>query len=64
MRKEGYEADKQISSSGNIRSEAISALLTLGIGKGVAEKSIDQIIRKHGNDISLEDLIKYVLMQA
>jgi Holliday junction DNA helicase RuvA len=64
MRKEGFESEGVVSSSSSLRSEAMSALLTLGIGKGVAEKSIDQMIRKHGEDISLEDLIKYVLMQA
>ncbi len=64
MRKEGFETDDSISTSSSIRSEALSALLTLGISKNMAEKGIDQMIRKHGSDISLEDLIKYVLMQA
>ena len=64
IRKEGYEAGKPVSIGSNVRSEALAALQTLGIGKAVAEKSVDQVLRKHGNDIPLEDLIKYVLMQA
>ena len=43
------------------RSEALSALITLGINKNAAEKSIDRIIREEGSAISLEDLIKRVL---
>jgi len=64
IRKEGFETDDSVSTTSSVRSEALSALLTLGISKNMAEKGIDQMIRKHGNDISLEDLIKYVLMQA
>lgn len=64
IRKEGFETDDSVSTTSSVRSEALSALLTLGISKNMAEKGIDQMIKKHGNDISLEDLIKYVLMQA
>ena len=64
MRKEGLEVEDSAPGTRSISSEALSALLKLGINKNVAEKSIEQTIRKHGIDISLEDLIKYVLMQA
>lgn len=64
IRKEGFEAGASATVGGSIRSEALSALTTLGISKNVAEKSIDQVLRKHNNDLSLEDLIKFVLMQA
>ncbi len=47
-----------------IKREALSALSTLGINKNVAEKSINLILKKHGSDISLEELIKFVLKQA
>lgn len=47
-----------------IRAEALAALQTLGINKLVAEKSIDQILIKHGNAMSLEELIKLVLKQT
>lgn len=64
IRKEGFEAGASATAGSSIRSEALSALTTLGISKNMAEKSIDQVLRKHNNDLSLEDLIKFVLMQA
>lgn len=47
-----------------IRSEALSALLTLGYTKAAAEKAIENVMREHGADIRLEDLIKSVLKSA
>jgi holliday junction DNA helicase RuvA len=49
--------------SGNLslRSEALLALTTLGIPKATAEKSIDNILKRTGGDISLEELIKLSL---
>lgn len=49
---------------GSVREEATAALVTLGIAKNVAEKSIDALIKEHGSDISLEELIKMVLRRA
>ena len=46
-----------------IRSEALSALQTLGIAKNMAEKAIDQII-KMDNNITLENLIRQALKSA
>jgi Holliday junction DNA helicase RuvA len=64
IRKEGFEKSTNTPGVSTIRSEALSALQTLGINKNIAEKSIDQVIKKYGNNISLEELIKFVLMQA
>lgn len=64
IQKEGLEAGIPMSTGGALRSEALSALLTLGITKNIAEKSIDRILKQHGSDISLEELIKLVLKQA
>ncbi len=47
--------------SNSLRNEALSALVTLGIPKNVAEKSIDTIIKQEGNQLSLEQLIKKAL---
>jgi Holliday junction DNA helicase RuvA len=47
-----------------VRNEALSALVTLGIAKPAAEKSIDTVLKKAGNTISLEDLIKQALKNA
>ncbi|HEY5691201.1 MAG TPA: Holliday junction branch migration protein RuvA [Cyclobacteriaceae bacterium] len=46
------------------RQEALTALMTLGIGKGAAEKSIDTVLKKSGNTISLEELVKMALKNA
>lgn len=43
------------------RSEALSALVTLGFARSAAEKNLDQIQNKHGNDLSVEELIKFAL---
>lgn len=67
IRKEGLytEADKISSNSHNtLRSEALSALTTLGINKSAAEKSIDGILKNSGNTITLEELIKLTLKNA
>ncbi|GAB2767105.1 Holliday junction branch migration protein RuvA [Rhabdobacter roseus] len=49
-------------SPGNkLRNEALAALMTLGIPKPAAEKSIETILKREGNEISLEQLIKLAL---
>lgn len=44
-----------------IRSEALSALVTLGIPKATAEKSVDNILKRAPADITLEEVIKLSL---
>jgi|SRR6478735_5920469 len=44
-----------------LRSEALSALITLGINKSAAEKSVDGVLKKSGNTLTLEDLVKQAL---
>ncbi|ACT95665.1 Holliday junction branch migration protein RuvA [Dyadobacter fermentans] len=48
-------------SSNTLRSEALAALVTLGIPKATAEKSLDAIIKREGPSISVENLIKLAL---
>ncbi|WP_353722074.1 Holliday junction branch migration protein RuvA [Dyadobacter sp. 676] len=48
-------------SSSTLRSEALAALVTLGIPKATAEKSLDAIIKREGQSISVENLIKLAL---
>ena len=43
------------------RSEALAALVTLGFARAAAEKTLDSIQHKHGNDLSVEELIKFAL---
>ncbi len=52
------------SSHNTVRSEALSALLTLGIAKNTAEKSIETILKREGNNVTLEQLIKLALKTA
>ena len=55
-----------IPSSGRnaIRNEALAALVTLGINKAAAQKSIDNILKGSSGEISLEELIKLALKAA
>ena len=65
IRREGFdELGTPSSESSSIRNEAMSALITLGINKTMAEKSIDRILKTQESDITLEGLIKLVLKQA
>ena len=52
------------SSYNTVRSEALSALVTLGINKNIAEKTIDKILKNSGNEVTLEELIKLALKAA
>ncbi len=68
LRKELLEADHPSAISGikhnTIRQEALSALITLGITKNAAEKSVDTALKKSGNTITLEDLVKQALQNT
>jgi len=47
-----------------IREEAMIALVTLGIQKSMAEKSINQILKNAEKDVTLEEVIKLALKTA
>lgn len=64
IQKEGFYAEKVASSDNTVRNEALSALIVLGINKAAAEKSIDGILKKAGNNLTLEELIKQALKSA
>ncbi len=51
----------QSSSNNNIRMEALQALISLGIPKNSADKNLDAVLKKEGNQLSLEELIKAAL---
>ncbi len=44
--------------------EALTALMTLGISKAAAEKSLEAVLKKSGNSLSLEELVKLALKNA
>jgi Holliday junction DNA helicase RuvA len=67
LKKESWEDSPGAISAGpynTLRKEALSALLTLGLAKAVAEKSIEAALKKSGNTITLEDLVKQALKNA
>lgn len=66
LRKESLDDGTSISLGphNTLRSEALSALLTLGLPKSAAEKSVDAVLKKSGNTITLEDLVKQALKNA
>lgn len=57
-------SDISQSTHNTLKAEALSALITLGIKKPAAEKSIDSILKNSGNTITLEELIKLALKNA
>ncbi len=67
LKKESWEESQPGISLGphnTMRNEALSALLTLGLPKAAAEKSVDTVLKKSGNTITLEDLVKQALKNA
>jgi len=66
LRKESTEETPGIPGGirNTMRHEALSALVTLGISKASAEKSVDTVLKKSGNTISLEELVKQALKNA
>lgn len=50
-----------VTSSNTVRSEALTALVTLGIPRNVAEKSVDSVLKQNGGTLSLEQVIKMAL---
>ena len=54
-------ADYTGQDSNTASKEALSALITLGINKAAAEKSIFAIVKKHGKQITVEEIIKLAL---
>lgn len=67
MKKEGLlEKSSEIptKTDNRLATEALSALVTLGLPKSTADKTINLIIREYGPEISLEELIKLALKRA
>jgi Holliday junction DNA helicase RuvA len=46
------------------REEALSALVTLGFAKNVAEKTLDTIIKREGATLTVEEMIKFALKSS
>ena len=61
LRKEGPETLSVAPVDKTTKDEALSALVMLGFARNAAEKVIDQEINKNGEDLTVEQLIKYAL---
>jgi Holliday junction DNA helicase RuvA len=67
LKKESWDDTQSTVSIGphnTLRKEALSALLTLGLPKATAEKSVDTVLKKSGNTVTLEDLVKQALKNS
>jgi len=67
LKKEGWDEAQPSVLAGphnTLRKEALSALVTLGLPKMAAEKSVDTVLKRSGNTITLEDLVKQALKNA
>ncbi len=61
LRKEGPDALTVALASATVKDEALSALVMLGFVKNAAEKVVEQELKKSGNDVTVEQLIKAAL---
>jgi len=65
IKKEGGDENAStVPAYNKMRQEALSALMTLGIAKLAAEKSVDTVLKKSGNTPTLEELVKQALKNA
>ncbi|MEN7548721.1 Holliday junction branch migration protein RuvA [Rapidithrix thailandica] len=64
LKKSGHEdiiQGEAFASDTHNREEALNALLALGINKGMAEKGLNTVIKTHGDQLSVEELVKFAL---
>lgn len=61
LKKEGPDSLISMPQHNTIKDEALSALIMLGFGKQVAEKAIDNAVKKADQDLTVEQMIKLAL---
>ena len=61
LKKEGSGSLISAPLNHTVREEALSALMMLGFSKQPAEKSIENAIKVHGSDLTVEQMIKIAL---
>ena len=61
LKKEGPDSLISMPLHNTTREEALSALVMLGFGKQVAEKAIDNAVKKADQDLTIEQMIKIAL---
>lgn len=61
LKKEGPDSLISMPKNNTVKEEALSALIMLGFGKQVAEKAIDNAVKKADQDLTVEQMIKIAL---
>ncbi|MCC8409644.1 Holliday junction branch migration protein RuvA [Mucilaginibacter sp. UR6-1] len=61
LRKEGPDTLTRVVVNKTVKDEALTALVTLGFTRNVAEKVIDQEIKRSSDELTVEQLIKFAL---
>jgi len=61
LRKEGPDTLTTMPLTHTVKDEALSALVMLGFVRNAVEKVLEQEINKNGDDLTVEQLIKYAL---
>lgn len=61
LRKEGPDTLTRVVVNKTVKDEALTALVTLGFTRNVAEKVLDQEIKRSGEELTVEQLIKFAL---
>ncbi len=61
LKKEGLDSLISMPQHNTVKDEALSALIMLGFGKQVAEKAIDNAVKRAEQDLTVEQMIKIAL---
>jgi len=61
LRKEGPDTLISVPKHNTVKDEALSALVMLGFARNAVEKVLEQELNKNGNNLTVEQLIKFAL---
>ncbi len=61
LKKEGPDSLISMPQHNTVKDEALSALIMLGFGKQVAEKALDNAVKRADEDLTVEQMIKIAL---
>jgi holliday junction DNA helicase RuvA len=61
LKKEGPDSLISMPKTATIKDEALSALIMLGFARNAVEKVLEQELNKNGDDLTVEQLIKFAL---
>jgi len=61
LKKEGVDTLTSMPKYNTTKDEALSALIMLGFVKNIAEKAVDNVLKREADSLSVEQLIKLAL---